>query len=410
MPKTTTTEERTAEEVLALMVKHSQRPDEGNLAFVEAMEKYLAGKAETERVQDPEYRDRALLAVHFGRPKDRQSLVCLNHSDVVGIENQDWQTDPWKLEKRHGRWVGRGVCDTHGCGTSMLLAGLRPDMQKHLCAKRRRVSLIFTYDEESTLPEMSMRGARLAVGDLDHHGIVNTPYFIAGEPTEMVPMRAHKGRFLAHFSVRTSKSGHVSERVQNALMAGSRIVHEISEYGRMVRYGSGMDDESAAFDPPFPTVQVTAIDVKRSDYSSTPDSARFTLDMRTLPDTHDLRVTELTDLINSYELDEGESVQIEVLKVAPGSTTPLDSPIVRLAERTSRRAARGFNGGDEGRIMRLTGKLEGVTLGPGELSQAHTANESIDPKSVLDAINVFADLYRESTNFLSSIFLNSSMN
>lgn len=397
MAAITTTEERAAEELLELMVRTGQRPGGGNLDFVEALERYIGSRAEMERIPDPTHPDRMLLVVHFGRLKDPQSLACLNHSDVVGITDQVWKTDPWTLCRRGERWYGRGVCDTHGCGTAMLLAGLRSRVGESLRAANRRVSLIFTFDEEATDQEFSMRGARLAVGDLGVPPAITAPYFIAGEPTEqqekMVPMRGHKGRFLAQFFVKSARSGHVSERVQNALMAGARIVHEISEYGRMIQYGSRSDDEAAIFDPPFPTVQVTAAEVKRNDFSSTPDVAGFTLDMRTLPDTHDPRVRELIDLIETYPLDKGESVRIKVLKNAPGSMSPSDSPLVELAERVTGKAARGFNGGDEGRILRLVGNLQGVTLGPGELQEAHRPNESIKTKSLVEAVDFFADFF-----------------
>jgi acetylornithine deacetylase len=402
-----------AKHLMDVMVERSQRPGTDNEAFVEHVGEALDDAGlEVERVPDPDYPDRALRVAHSGDPEGRQTLAGISHADVVGIDGQDWKTDAFKLTEDGEYWYGRGVCDTHGSGVGMALAALRPEVSEALRAEGAYISIVFTYDEEATDQEFSMRGAKVATGATDQPAVIETPFFIAGEPTErdgrMVPMRGHKGRFLAHFEVHSPHSGHVSEVVDNALMRGSSIVHELSTYYRVIRYGSGDDVEAEIFDPPHTTLQVSAARVKSGEYSSTPEHASFTLDMRTLPfaegpektsTIHDRRVLEVSDLIQHYDgIGEHETVTLEVEKNAPGSMTAADSPIVTLAEAVTGASARGFNGGDEGRILRLQGNKQGITLGPGELSQAHVPNERIAVQSVLNSADVYAELFKRSVS------------
>lgn len=390
-----------AKGLMETMVEHSQKPGEGNIELVQSLQKALRSFSLRLRTFcDPVYSDRKLLTVDIGDPDGRQTLVATSHGDVVGIEGQHWSTNPWKLREEDGRWFGRGTCDTHGTGVSLLLAGLREEVSSALRAARARVTLLFTYDEEATSPDFSMRGARLAAGLLGSPSVISTPYFVVGEPTEIdgaiTPMRGHKGRLLAHFRLEAPEAGHVSQPVQNALMAGAQVIHEISEYAHFLQFGSKNDEEAHIFDPPYTSVQVSAADVKKGDYSSTPANARFTVDMRTLPFVHQLRIDEMIDLIASQKFSRGEKVSVEIEKQAPGSMTQADSPIVRAAEEAAGIQSKGFNGGHEGRILCNSAKMDGVAIGPGSLAHAHMPDERIEVASIFRGADIYAALFRRS--------------
>lgn len=386
-----------AHELMALMVEHSQRPAEGNEDFVRELSAALEdGSLSLETIADPEYPDRKLLVAHCGDPEGEQVLTTISHSDVVGVEGQDWHTSPWELHERDGVWVGRGTCDTHGSGVSMLLAAERPEVRERLQAAGAKVSMVFTYDEESTSPEFSMRGARLAAGALEVPPVATSRYYISGEPTEVdgrsIAMRGHKGRFLAHFTINVDHAGHVSDLVQNAFTAGIETVKNLEVWGNVLTYGSADIEEDNIFKPPHTTVQVSAVDVKHGDFSTTPARARFTVDMRTVPEVHDLRVLEIKDLLTRGPWEEGVEVRLDVVKDAEGSMTDLNSPIVGLAEELTGHPARAFNGGDEGRIMRRAGK-EGIAIGPGELAHAHQPNEEVAINSVFSMADCYAQFF-----------------
>lgn len=397
-------EYRTGKELMEVMIEKSQRPGEGNQEFVDSIGEMLDSQGfHIRTVQDPEYADRSLLVAEVGDVQGEQTISAISHSDVVGVEGQHWKHTPWRLHEQRGNWFGRGACDTHGSGVSMLIAAARPEVRKQLEEANKKVSVIFTYDEEATSPELSMRGARLAAGVLgDVEPVATSKYFIAGEPTEhegaITAMRAHKGRWLAHFTVDVEHSGHVSELVQNAFMTGSSIVHDIGRYMYFLTLGSDEDEEAAIFSPPHSTIQVSAAQVKSGDYSTTPSTATFTVDMRTLPfsDIHHFRELEVRDLIKRGGTEDGHTVTLDIVKNALGTVTRAESPIVLLAEQATHRTARGFNGGDEGRIMRQMAQKEGVTIGPGELGFAHMPDERVAVSSIFKAADIYADMFAKS--------------
>lgn len=390
-----------AREMMDAMIGTSQRPGEGNLRFVDEIGQFLLDKGLNVRsIADPDYDDRALLVVDIGDPDGVQILSAISHSDVVGVDGQSWEFDPWKLKEENGVWFGRGVCDTHGSGVAMLLAGARQEVHEALLEAGKKVSIVFTSDEEAPSADLSYRGAKLAVGLLGTEPVITGKYFIAGEPTEIksgdiVAMRAHKGRWLAHFNLSVSRPGHSAEDVHNALALGVDLAAKIGNFSvnglRKMVSKDGIED---IFYPPYSTAQVTAADVKSGDYSTTPDHVRFTIDLRTLPGLHRDQKEALQELITTYNPGEDSSIDIEELDNFEGTVTGENSPIVAAATRATGIRPKGFNGGDEGEVMRSQGK-EGVTIGPGSLGFAHAPNERVTIDSVLKAVKIYGKLFRE---------------
>jgi len=59
-------------------------------------------------------------------PVDENGIVLSGHTDVVPVEGQIWQTDPFKLTEKDGKLFGRGSCDMKGFLACVLAAV--PDM------------------------------------------------------------------------------------------------------------------------------------------------------------------------------------------------------------------------------------------------------------------------------------------
>ena len=77
-------------------------------------------------------------------PMVEGGVVLSGHTDVVPIDDQDWQTDPFALTERDGKLFGRGTCDMK-CFLAAGLAAL-PDM---IAADLPvPIHFAFSYDEE----------------------------------------------------------------------------------------------------------------------------------------------------------------------------------------------------------------------------------------------------------------------
>ncbi len=110
-------------------------------------------------------------------------IVLSGHTDVVPVNGQNWQSDPFKPEARDGLLYGRGSCDMKGfIGTAL---SLLPKMQATRLAKP--IHFAFSYDEE-----VGCAGAPLMLTDLQKRGI-KPDGCIVGKPTSMRLIIAHKG-------------------------------------------------------------------------------------------------------------------------------------------------------------------------------------------------------------------------
>ncbi|MDV6320903.1 M20/M25/M40 family metallo-hydrolase, partial [Chromohalobacter sp. HP20-39] len=103
--------------------------------------------------------------------------------DVVPVDGQKWDSDPFSPEVRDGKLYGRGTCDMKGFIASSL--ALVPSLLQ--ARLREPVHLALSYDEE-----VGCVGAPRMIEDLIARGI-KPAGCIVGEPTSMRPIVAHKG-------------------------------------------------------------------------------------------------------------------------------------------------------------------------------------------------------------------------
>ncbi len=110
-------------------------------------------------------------------------IVLSGHTDVVPVDGQQWDSDPFKPEIRDGKLYGRGTCDMKGfIGAALTLL---PEMQQTKLAKP--IHLALSFDEE-----VGCVGAPLMLADLMKRGL-KPEGCLVGEPTSMRPVVAHKG-------------------------------------------------------------------------------------------------------------------------------------------------------------------------------------------------------------------------
>ncbi|TXX52433.1 acetylornithine deacetylase [Vibrio cholerae] len=138
-------------------------------------------------------------------------LLLAGHSDTVPFDEGRWNYNPHALTQANNRFYGLGTADMKGFFAFIYEAVKNVDWSK----QTKPLYVLATCDEETT-----MLGAR--------HFTENAPfkpdYCIIGEPTSLVPIRAHKGHVANAIRV-TGKSGHSSNPALgvNAI----EIMHEV---------------------------------------------------------------------------------------------------------------------------------------------------------------------------------------
>ena len=85
-----------------------------NLPLVDWVQAYLSSHGiESHRWVDPDQPHKAALFAHVG-PWDEGAVVLSGHTDVVPVDGQPWDTDPFTVVEKDGKYFGRGTCDMKG--------------------------------------------------------------------------------------------------------------------------------------------------------------------------------------------------------------------------------------------------------------------------------------------------------
>ncbi|MES2685775.1 MAG: M20/M25/M40 family metallo-hydrolase, partial [Pseudomonadota bacterium] len=119
-------------------------------------------------------------------------LVLSGHTDVVPVDGQPWNTDPFVAQVVGDSLYGRGVTDMKSYGATALM--MVPELLKRKL--KRPVHLAFSYDEE-----VGCIGVRRLIADMVERGY-KPAGCIVGEPTGMQVVIAHKGKHAYKTSVR----------------------------------------------------------------------------------------------------------------------------------------------------------------------------------------------------------------
>lgn len=106
--------------------------------------------------------------------------MLAGHTDTVPYDEALWSSDPLRLDERDGRWYGLGSCDMKGF-FPLAIEALLPLLDQPF---RQPLMILATCDEES-----SMAGARA----LAESGRPLGRATVIGEPTNLRPIRLHKG-------------------------------------------------------------------------------------------------------------------------------------------------------------------------------------------------------------------------
>jgi acetylornithine deacetylase len=341
-----------------------------NLALIDYVRDYLAGHGiEAEYVHD-ESGKKANLYATLG-PADRGGLMLSGHTDVVPIDGQDWRSDPWTIVERDGRLYGRGACDMKSF-VAVALA-MVPEFKRQTLA--RPIHFAFSYDEE-----VGCLGVRRLIDALGRRKV--RPFAcIVGEPSNMKPVRAHKGKISYRVRVRGFEAhSSLAPRGVNAVEYAARLIVKITEIGQRLAEQGPLDEE---FDIPFTTTH-TGVIAGGTALNIVPLDCAFEFEFRHLPE-HDPFV--LLEEVKRYAFDallpqmrkirpEAEIVFEEMSQII-GLNTSESAEIVQLAK-----AASGANSsgkvayGTEAGAFEQSG-IPTVICGPGDIDQAHKPNEFV---------------------------------
>jgi acetylornithine deacetylase len=342
---------------------------DSNLGLIEWTRDHLTRIGVTSRLTYDRSGKKANLFATLGESKDG-GIVLSGHTDVVPVDGQDWDTDPFRATLRDGRIYGRGSADMKSfIATALALA---PEfLERRLPAP---VHFAFSYDEE-----VGCLGVRGLIADLKEQGIA-AGGCIVGEPTEMRPIIAHKGthRFRCCVRGKEAHSSYTNQGVNAIEYAAKLIVHIREIADRMAL----QEAKNFDFTVPYSTLQTGTVHGGTA-ANIVPRDCEFQFEFRTLPGTD---ATQLYREIESYadivvaamrEEAPEASISFEPTSSSPGLLMREDDPVVQLAAALARSSPNGgVSYGTEAGLFQHAG-IPTVICGPGSIEQAHRPNEYV---------------------------------
>ncbi len=356
-------------EILETLIAFDTVSRNSNLGLIEWVRDYLKRLGVASRLSYDASGAKANLLATLG-DGTAGGLVLSGHTDVVPVDGQPWDTDPFRAVRREARVYGRGSADMKGFIACTLAAA--PALLE--APLRRPVHLAWTYDEE-----VGCLGAPVLIRDLRAAGLAPAGC-IVGEPTSMQVMIGHKGMRVYRCRVHGLEAhSSLAPAGVNAIEHAARLIARIREIALELR-ARGPRDES--FSVPFATLSTGTIRGGTAT-NIVPRECEFQFDLRYLPGTRADDVFERVRRAAEEEQAEMRraapeaGVALELAEEAPDLNTAPDAAIARLAARLS-------GGGAPGRVPFATdgghfhrAGVPTIVIGPGSIDQAHKPNEFI---------------------------------
>lgn len=300
-----------------------------------------------------------LLARLSPRGKTRQRLLLAPHLDTVNAADEQFIP-----RTRNGRLFGRGACDTKGSVAAMLTA---------LCELARagqrptEMEIIFVglIDEEH-----GQAGSRALVA-----GGLKADLAIVGEATRLQLVTAHKGTSWMCLETR-GKSAHGScpELGRNAIHTMARVVDFLqTDYAAQLRHRRHSLVGCA-------TISVGAI-CGGTQANIVPDHCSILIDRRTLPGETEAGVRrEILRALRRKHLT-ATFVKDKLPPCLPLETDPRYPLVARFLKNLGQRKPAGVRYFCDASVLGHGG-IPSVVFGPGDIAQAHTADEWVSLESL----------------------------
>jgi acetylornithine deacetylase len=366
-------------ELLKALVAFDTTSAKSNLKLIEFVRLYLDGHGIASILIPSE--DGASLFATIA-PRNGQGGIALSgHSDCVPVEGQTWASDPFTLTPRDGKLYGRGACDMKGF-LACVLASVPLFKSRQ---PKEPLHIIVSYDEE-----VGCTGVRPLVARLGQD-LPRPRAIIVGEPTMMGVVEAHK-RIDAYRTTVTGREAHSSlpQLGVNAISIAAELVEEIDRIQLMLAQAPTND----RFDPPSSTLQVGTIEGGTAP-NIVPKTCKFRWQLRSLPEadadfapkrlkTHaeEMLLPRMRRIAPAASIETLHQGSVPAFLAKPGSEAVALAMALTGANSTST-----VSFGTEAGLFEEAG-CPTVICGPGDIAQAHAADEFVTAAQ-LDACMAF---------------------
>jgi len=347
---------------------------ETNIPLIDWVEEYLAGHGITaHRYRDPVQPKHALFA-HVG-PWQEGAVVLSGHTDVVPVDGQPWDTDPFEVVEKDGKYFGRGTCDMKGFDALAVWCLV----EAQYADIKRPLQIALSFDEE-----VGCTGAPPMIEAMQPV-LPKGSAVIVGEPSLMQAVTGHKGGLglstkVKGFEVHSS----ILHTGVSAIMYGAKLIEWCNEVNA-ANMAMDPSDLAAMFDPPCTNVHVGMIQGGTAHNITAKDCA-FMVGFRVVPGEeksmwearYRARVAEVEAMMQAV-VPETRIDVTQFFDVPPLEPEQDGEAEMLVRSLTGDNSSHVVSYGTEAGQFQEAG-YSAVICGPGSINQAHQPNEFITVK------------------------------
>ena len=368
---------------------------DGELEKAIALEKWLLanGVSDLVRMDAPDSRVSSgirpnLLATIPGK-NDSRRLWIMAHLDVVPEgERSLWHSDPWRVQVRDGKVVGRGVEDNQQGLVSSVFAALA--FVKQGILPERTIKLLFVADEEV--------GSKFGIQYLiENYSLFRKEDLIIipdGGNADGTEIEVAEKNICWLKVITKGKQTHAAmpDKGSNAFLAACDLALRIHTLET-----SFFTARNPLFSPDRTTINPTKKDANVPNVNTIPGDDVFYVDMRILPEYPvAAALAEIRKLADAVEQQYSVKISFEIVQSNESRATPADAPVVTELARAVKSVYGvdakpiGIGGGTVGAYIRKAGFDCVVWARMNET--AHQPDESAELANIVGDAKVFAEL------------------
>ena len=369
-------------ELIKKLISFDTTSRNSNLDLIKFIEDYLTSHGIESTLIYNEGEGKANLYATLGDPT-KSGVMLSGHTDVVPVDGQNWDTDPFKVVEKDGKLFGRGTSDMKSF-IALVLAYVPKFLERGLDTP---IHLAFSYDEE-----IGCIGVRRMI-DMINTLPVKPRMAIVGEPTSMGVIVGHKGKrsYKAHVRGLETHSSLAPQGV-NAIEYAAELIAYLKSMARRISEHGPHDD---LYDVSHTTVH-TGVIRGGTALNIVPKDCQFDFEFRYVgdddPDVIEAEIHAFSSQSlepHMHKISPETGIDITCSNDMPGLDLNADEEVVTFVK-----ALAGKNDhskvafGTEAGLFHTRAGVPTVICGPGSIEQDHKPNEFVE-LSQLDEATIF---------------------
>ena len=362
------------EKLISKLISYKTISENENISLLNFISEYLSKYNVSSKIIN-KTDNRANLYARLG-PDVSGGIMFSGHTDVVPVEGQEWDSNPFVLKKRGEKLYGRGTADMKSFIAVTL--SLVPKIVK--LNLKKPIDLMFSFDEE--IGCVGIQKAIPFIKKMKH----KPSSCIVGEPTEMKVINQHKGKknFLVIFNGIESHSSLVDKGV-NSIKYAAKFIYFLKSVEEELKKKSNLNK---SFDPPYASINIGKINGGLA-LNIIPKECKIEFEIRDLPNTDSEAIkNKINDFLylnlekEMKKENKACSINFHITNNFPPLKTNQKDSLINLCLRSVNSNKTGsVSFGTEAGVFDKIG-IETIVCGPGSINQAHKPNEFINKNQI----------------------------